>query len=366
MREPESPTAGGLPVVTLERPRTSGPDRPAFLSAQVLPGRGMTTLQLTAHLPGRGAADLLVSPSLEEAPAFFGRPGETFPGNASYLVGGAILLPFANRIRGSLSDDRKTIEADLPGGKVRLPANAGGRRPGAEQYAMHGLLLDARPDEIDREPDRVVATYRCGDFDHQWPSATEVVIENVLRDDSFTLNVTARNTGAEPLPMGIGWHPYFALPSGHRQQARLRLPARRRTLVNDYDEVLPTGEVVPLAGTPYDFSAPGGKPLGDLYLDDCFVDLERTAGGDVVAEVIDPEAFYGLRVIGASPHIQAIQVYGPPDKGFIVLEPQFNRADPFGARWGSGVDTGMVTVPPGGSVAYSARLELFVPPGIPA
>lgn len=363
MREPESPTAGGMPAVTLERPRPAGPDRPAFLSAQVLPGRGMTTLQITAHLPGRGETALLFAPALEEAPAFFDRPGEPFPGNASYLAGGAILLPFANRIRGALSADRRTIEAGLPGGRVRLPANAGGRRPGAEQYAMHGLLLDARPDEISQEGDRVVAVYRSGDFNHRWPSRTEVVIENILLDDSFTLNVTARNTGAEPLPMGIGWHPYFALPSGRRQQARLRLPARRRTLVNDYDEVLPTGEVVPLAGTPYDFSAPGGKPLGDLYLDDCFVDLERTAAGDVVAEVIDPEASYGLRVIGASPHIRAIQVYGPPDKDFIVLEPQFNWADPFGAQWGRDADTGMVTVPPGGSVAYSARMELFTPPG---
>jgi aldose 1-epimerase len=345
-------------IVTLEAPRPSAPDRPAFLSAQVLPGRGMTTLQVTAHLPGRGETGLIFSPRPEDAAEFFDRPGEDFPGNSSYLAGGALLLPFANRIQGVLSADHKTIEADLRGRKVRLPANAGGRRPGAEQYAMHGLLLDAEPDEISQEEGRVVAIYRR-DFGGQWPSATEVSVENALTSDAFTFNVTARNTGGETLPMGIGWHPYFVLPSGDRRQARLHLPASRRTLVNDYDEVLPTGEVVPLAGTPYDFSAPGGKPLGDLYLDDCFVDLQRSAAGEVAAEVIDPAAAYGLRVIGASPHIQAIQVYGPPDKGFIVLEPQFNWADPFGAQWGSDADTGMVMIPPGGSVEYSARLELF-------
>jgi aldose 1-epimerase len=161
--------------------------------------------------------------------------------------------------------------------------------------------------------------------------------------------------------MGIAWHPYIAQPSGRRQQARLHVPARRRVLVDNYDEVLPTGEVVPVAGTPYDFSAPGGWPLGELYLDDCFVDLVRSAAGPAVAEVVDEAGGFGLRVVAASPHIQAIQVYGPPEKGFVVLEPQFNRADPFGPEWEPDVDTGMAILAPGQSVTYSARLELFNP-----
>jgi hypothetical protein len=132
-------------------------------------------------------------------------------------------------------------------------------------------------------------------------------------------------------------------------------------VVNDYDEVLPTGEVEPVAGTPYDFSMPGGRALGDLYLDDCFVDLERTAEGQVKAEVVDPAAAYGLRVVAASPLIRAIQVFAPPDRQVVVLEPQLNRADPFGAQWGPDADTGMAILAPGESAVYSVRLELFVP-----
>jgi galactose mutarotase-like enzyme len=160
--------------------------------------------------------------------------------------------------------------------------------------------------------------------------------------------------------MGIGWHPYFALPSGRRDQARLHLPARRRTLVNDYDEVLPTGQVVSVGDTPYDFSSPYGKPLGELFLDDCFVDLE-TSEGQAVVEVTDPEASYGLRIVFASPPVRAIQVYGPPERQIIVVEPQLNWADPFGSQWEPGVDTGMAILAPGESVVYWARLELFHP-----
>jgi galactose mutarotase-like enzyme len=229
---------------------------------------------------------------------------------------------------------------------------------------MHGLVLDSAVDEVRRrttdEEDAVTAVLRAGDFGGRWPSATEISFENVLRSDSFTVTITARNVGEERLPMGIGWHPYFALPSGRREQARIHIPARERTLVNDYDEVLPTGEVVPVAGTPYDFSMPGGKALDGLYLDDCFVDLE-SPGGRAVAEVVDPAADFGLRVVGASPPIRAFQVYGPPEKEFVVLEPQFNWADPFGAQWGPEVDTGMAMLEPGESVVYSARLELFTP-----
>ncbi|HYG64308.1 MAG TPA: aldose 1-epimerase [Thermoanaerobaculia bacterium] len=364
-QEDRSIEIGGAPVVTLESPAPADADRPAFLSAQALPGRGMTTLQIRAHLPSRGATDLLEAPPLEEARAFFDENPDEFQGNRSYLVGGAILLPYANRIRGRLAPDGRTVETEVLGRTVHLPANSGGRRPGAERYSMHGLLLDARPDDLRHRTsdgeDRVTAAYRPGDFGGRWPSATEVTIENVLRSDSFTLTVTARNTGGGPLPLGIGWHPYFALPAGPRQQARMRIPARGRAIVNDYDEVLPTGEVEPVADTPYDFSMPGGRSLGDLYLDDCFVDLERTAAGEVIAEVVDPAAAYGLRVVADSPFIRAIQVFAPPHRQIVVLEPQFNRADPFGAQWGEGADTGMAILAPGESAFYSARLELFVP-----
>jgi aldose 1-epimerase len=361
----ESIHIGGAPVVTLQSPRPAAADRPAFLSAQVLPGRGLMTLQVRARLPLHGDIDLLAAPPPEEARRFLDRAADGFPGNASYLIGGAFLLPYANRIRGELSADGRTVRTEVLGRPVRLPANAGGKRPGAERFAMHGLLLATPVDDLRRETtngeDRLRASLKAGDFGGHWLSATEVTFDNVLTSDSFAVAVTARNVGGERLPMGIGWHPYFALPSGRREQARLHLPARRRALVNDYDEVLPTGEVVPVAGTAYDFSAPGGRALGDLYLDDCFVDLARSAAGEVAAEIVDPAAAYGLRVVATSPGIRAFQVYAPPGERFVVLEPQFNWADPFGPQWGPGVDTGMAVLAPGEAVVYSVRLELFTP-----
>jgi aldose 1-epimerase len=353
----------GAPVLTLERPAPGNPDQPAFLSAQVLPGRGLMTLQIRAHVPGRGATDLLAAPPLERAREILDGEAGEYKGNPSYYFGAAVLLPFANRIRGALTPDGKSIEAPILGRTLRLPANAGGRKAGAERCAMHGLLLASRVEDVRRETtgdeDTLRATFPAGGFGGHWPSSTELSFEIGLRSDSFTFSVTARNVGSEVLPMAIGWHPYFALPSGRRAQARLHVPARRRLLVIDYDEVIPTGEVAPVAGTPYDFSMPGGRPLGDLFLDECFVDLERTDEGLVVAGIADPEAGYGVRVVTDAPDLRAVQVYAPPDAGFIALEPQYNWIDPFGAEWEEGTDTGMALLAPGAETRYAVRLEVF-------
>ena len=62
-----------------------------------------------------------------------------------------------------------------------------------------------------------------------------------------------------------------------------------------------------------------------------------------------------------SPQISAIQTYAPPDRAFVVIEPQFNWANPYGGEWGSGRDTGMALLQPGEAVEYCVRLKLFTP-----
>lgn len=352
-------------VITLERPQPATATSPIFTSAQLVPGRAMMVLQIGAVIPSRGPVNLLQSPPTAEALAILDGDTGEFAGNKSFSMGGAFLLPYANRIRGTQSPDGKSIQTHILGKSVSLPANWGGREAGSERYAMHGLTLASKVHDVRHETtakwDRVTAMLDAGDFGGHWLSSTQISYDDTLTIDAFTATITARNVGDQPLPIGIGWHPYFALPSGHRAQARIHIPARQRVVVNNYGEVLPTGAVVPVAGTEYDFSAPAGKALGDLYLDDCFVDLIRTVDGDVVCEIIDPEASYGIRIVAMSPHVSAVQVYAPPDKSFVALEPQFNWADPFGSEWAPGVDTGMVVLPPSESVTYSVRLELFTP-----
>ncbi|MEP6536235.1 MAG: aldose 1-epimerase [Bryobacteraceae bacterium] len=359
---PQVALVGGQPSFTLERPKSSDTTKPHFLSAQILPGRGMTTYQIRAYVPGKGEIDLMEAPPLAEAPKLMDGGPDDLIGNKSFSVGGAILLPFANRIRGKLSSDGSTIETPIMGKPVKLIANWKGKKPEAVKNAMHGLMLDAKMDSVttDKTADEssVTGTLHAGDFQGHWLSKTDVNTKITLKDDAFLMTVTAKNVGADPLPMGIGWHPYFVLPSGDRTQAKLHLPAKQRALVTNYDDVFPTGKVEKVAGTPYDFTAPGGAALKDLFLDDSFVDLQKTPEGNTVIEIRDPASKFGLRVTGMSKEITAIQVYAPLDKKFVVVEPQFNWVDPYSNVW-AGKKTGMVVLKPGETVSYSVKVEFI-------
>ncbi|THD58363.1 aldose 1-epimerase [Phenylobacterium sp.] len=347
---------GGLPLVRLHA-MDAPADGPAFLEAMVLPGRGMMLLQARLRLPSGEAVDALASPDPDAAARKLDGGPEDFAGDNSFSFGGAILAPYANRIRGRALAGSREIETTVAGRTVRLPRNWGGQAPGAEQYAMHGLILDAQVAWTQGAPNRVSGRLDAGDFGGRWPGRAVLTFDWRLEGGGLSLGVTAENVGDEALPMGLGWHPYFALPSGDRRQARLWTAGHARALVNNYDEVLPTGAVEAVAGGAYDFSAPGGRALGDLYLDDCFNDLARGDGG-TVAEVRDPASGLGLRVASPSSQVRALQVYAPPDRGVVVIEPQFNLADPFGPEWG-GRDTGMALIPPDGRVSYDVRVTAF-------
>ena len=355
---------GGEPVVTLERQRSSSSNSPEFLSVQVLPGRGMNVFQVRAFVPGKGETDLMASPPLADAAKTLNNGPEDFYDLKSATMGGAILLPYANRIRGKLAADGNNIDAQVNGKTISLPANLQPKHPGAEKLSIHGLILDAKFQDVNvtkgSDQSSVSATLHGGNFDGHWFSKTDVNVTTSLAANAVELNVQVKNVGDEDLPVGVGWHPYFSFLSGDREQGRLHIPAKRRVLVNNYDDVFPTGKTLAVAGSPYDFTAPKGAPLGTKFLDDSFVDLDRQPNGSVIAEITDPKANYGLRVTALSKEIHAMQAYSPTGKVFLALEPQFNYVDPYGKEWGK-TNTGMVVLKPGESVTYRVRLEVFVP-----
>jgi aldose 1-epimerase len=361
------PQINGEDVVTLQRKATSGGSSPEFLSATIIPGRGMNLFQLTANLPGKGTTNILFSPSLSEAQTKLSGsdPADKF-GNNSFSFGGAFLVPYPNRIRGKLSADKQSITTSWHGKTLTLPANFSGKKPGAEVHSIHGLIVASKTDDVkvadSADGQTVTGTIHGGDFGGHWLSKTDLDFTIELAGKDVTATITAKNVGDQEEPMSIGWHPYFAIPSGDRTQARLHVPAAEMAVVNNYDDVFPTGKLKPVRGTKYDFNAAEGVPLDGMFLDDNFSKLTRTDGA-VDVRLTDPASNYGIHVMGESPEIKTVQVYAPtdPGKNFTAIEEQFNFADPFGKEW-HGMDTGMVTLKPGASVTWKVKLELFTPP----
>jgi galactose mutarotase-like enzyme len=352
---------GGQKVVTLTRTAVST-TKPEFTSVTLLPGRGMEVLQVTANFPGKGNVDVFASPDLAAAKKMLD-VDDNDNGDLGYRLGSAFLVPYPNRIRGKLSADGKTLTTEWQGHTFTLPANNMGHLPTAERHAMHGLILKSKTDDVSVKKvpggEQVTGVIHAGNFGGHWLSKTDLVFTITLSAEAVDVSIVAHNVGAESEPIAIAWHPYFNLPSGDRTQARLRVPASNLAEVDGYDNVFPTGKVLPVEGTRYDLRAPGGKALGTEFFDDNWNNIDWK-GGAATVEVVDPAAHYGVKIEGLSPQIKAIQVYAPPTQKFVAVEHQFNFGDPFGKEWGK-TDTGMVTLKPGESTKWHVRLKVFVP-----
>jgi aldose 1-epimerase len=349
---------GGQKIVTLTRTATSK-TKPEFTSITILPGRGMEVLQITANFPGKGNVDVLASPDLAGSKKMLDEQDDAF-GDLGYRLGSAFLFPYPNRIRGKLSADGKTLTTSWQGHPLTLPANNIGSKPGAERHAMHGLILKARTDDVKEKAipggKEVTGTIHAGDFGGHWFSKTDLFFTISLTADAVDATITAKNVGKEAEPVSIGWHPYFNFPSGDRTQVRLQVPADMVAKVDNYDNVFPTGQLVPVSGQ---FDLRKGQPLYKNFYDDNWSHLNWEEGA-VTVNILDEAAKYGVRIQGLSPEIKTIQAYAPPNKNFVAVEHQFNFADPFGNEWGN-MDTGMVTLQPGQSTKWHVRLKVFVP-----
>ena len=351
------PLPGGQEAIELTRMRLMGGTMPEFLSVTMLPGRGMNVLQIKAYIPGKGEVNLLASPSVEGAESAMTGTGEDADGKASLTMGGPFEVPWAGRIGGVASQVAGRVSAVWRGHTIILPG-------GAEGVARDGLLLANAADSVETTalPDggQVQAVFHAGDFGAHWPSKTDVTVTVLLGSQWIELTVVARNTGDAPEPVGIGWHPRFTIFDGNRDQLRLRLPGEMREEVRDRESGLPTGVLLPVNGTAYDFTMRGGAALGKMELDDSFVALHRDLmDNSAVAELSDPANDYGVRLTALSPTIKAFRVVAPADADYVSIGPQFNYDDPFGREWSNGTDTGMVVLQPGQSTQWEIRMELF-------
>jgi aldose 1-epimerase len=150
--------------------------------------------------------------------------------------------------------------------------------------AIHGLVRWANWKLDQRGPDHVIATHvlhpQVG-----YPFTLGLEVTYTLSGTGLVVAVAATNLGSEPLPYGLGQHPYFTVRTDLVDAAVLRVPA---TSVLEADaRGLPTGRSLAVAGTERDYRQP--RPIGTTVLDTCYTDLERDADGLVRVAVAHPD-----------------------------------------------------------------------------
>lgn len=272
----------------------------------------------------RGRSLLRTPPSLDvlkQKPVFFGNP---------------FMAPWANRL---------VPDAFHANGKqYRLNPDLGNFLRDNRGQAMHGLLT-GWPDwelvalEADADSARAVCRlkyWKYPDLMAQFPFAHTIVVTHRLKDGVLEVETLLENHASEPMPVALGYHPYFQMQDVRRDTWKVHFPAAEEMLLSE--NLLPTGGKRPL-------QLPGSAPLTGLPEMHVLTNLARRADGG--AEFWFEGGSERVTLI-QGPKYRTCVVYAPPAADFICFEPMaatINALNPLP----DGTRHEVSDIPPGGT-----------------
>jgi len=253
------------------------------LEATFLPGRGM----LGASLRHRGAELLRRVEDLDAAAA----KGST--------AGIPLLHPWANRLDG--------LRYRVAGREVTLDPGSPLLHLDDRGLPMHGVPWSRLEWDVTASSrDRIAARldWTLPGLLAIFPYPHRIELDAALSPDALTLATTLVAGADGPVPAAFGFHPYFGIPGVPRSAWRLTLPPMRRLALDGRG--IPTGGEVPFAAW--------DSLLGEQTFDDGFALLAGSPkfalGGGGRRIVVEP--------LSGFTHAQ---VFAPPGKDFVALEP---------------------------------------------
>jgi aldose 1-epimerase len=238
-----------------------------------------------------------------------------------------------------LTDSRYTFE-----GKEIVQRKRG------EIINIHGVIRDEEF-AISKSDRELTATL---DFDEKhpihegFPFPGRVTIKYTVVPRGIEIAFAYENRGKRNAPVGYGIHPFWLIP-GNRADVSVKVPADYTLEQDDPVSQLPTGGLIPVAGTKYDLR--DYVPLTNLFIDDVF--YPRHPGAD--AEVASPKD--GLRMnLEASDNMKHMICYSPEGRPFVCVENLTCTPDAPNVYAKGFTDlSGLTVVPPEGKLEARVR-----------
>ena len=236
------------------------------------------------------------------------------------------LVPFSNRIAGRtfrLGERTVHLQPNMAG-ESNVIHGQGWRHP------WHVVALDATAAAL-------AFVHSAG----EWPWTYEARQDFALDDRGLSARISCRNLSEEPMPCGLGFHPYFPCLG----EARLSTHAEG---VWTIDQAILPVERVPVSGR----YVLDGRPICGRGLDNGY------DGWSGVAQ-IDPgeDAPFTLRL--SSPDARYFQLYSPEEGQIFVAEPVSHANSALALPQEEWAALGIRILGPGETMAFHMRLDII-------
>ena len=219
------------------------------------------------------------------------------------LNGVPLLWPYANRL------DEQAFYAN--GQKYSFDLGLGNTGRGA--IPIHGFvtgadawkLVEAKADARSAWVTMKLDFFRIPRYMKQFPFAHTLTMTYRVQDGTLEVHTRIDSLSGEPMPVAIGFHPYFQLTDSPREEWRIAIGAKTHWKLEP--NKLPTGETEPITQFLPD---PKHVLVKDVMLDDIFTDLERDARGHAMLSLIGKAQQVDVLI---GPKFRTALVYTPPN-----------------------------------------------------
>jgi aldose 1-epimerase len=255
------------------------------------------------------------------------------------LCGVPFLAPWANRL------DQAAFFAN--GKKYDLNPDLGNLRFDGNHLPIHGLLsfttlweiVEAKADAKSAYVTSRLDFWKHPDLMAQFPFAHSIEMIYRLSDGELEVTTALHNLSAAPMPVSIGFHPYFQVHDAPRDAWTVHLAAKQHVILSKH--LTPTGEMKPI-------EYPDPMPLAGAQLDDVFTGLPDNAEFWVQGKQEKITVRYGAKYPVAV-------VYAPQGKDFICFEPMATLTNGMNLAH-NGTYHGLQTIPAGTEWRESFRI----------
>jgi aldose 1-epimerase len=233
------------------------------------------------------------------------------------MSGVPFLAPWANRLdETAFYANGKKYPFNLGLGNVRGPIPMHGFLTNATQWEVVEIKADQNSAWVTSRLD----FYRQPDWMAQFPFAHTIEMTHRLKDGVLEVMVKLNNLSVAPMPVAIGFHPFFQVTDAPRDDWTFSIAARTHWIA---PQQIPTGVTEPIEKF---LPNPHGGSLKGVKLDDPFGDLIRDDSGKATMWLQGKNE----RVeVSFGPNYKAVVVWFPagPTQNFICFEPMAGITD---------------------------------------